>query len=219
MIQKCSQHTRQQELPSFPSIQPVGGAHNTSAWSKIVTAKNRSFIRDVLNRVITVGDNEYKIHDRKGHRYLSVLLSHPYHSIAAVDLKAMDDGRDPREFHRSAIQVMTTDDLQEIRKRCEQLREDLADAKEAGHYARHEKILSELTCLVDIYKKNVDRRGRPRVKRLEDRIRQAVNLAIKRSLWSVSQVAPELKTYFNQTVETGQFLYYRPIANETWCVD
>jgi hypothetical protein len=191
---------------------------SSDTWSLIVEAQHRTYCRRDRVREIAVGDEQVHATDRKGHRYIAVLLANPYKSISAIDLKAMDDGCDPRLFHGSSGPVTTYESLFELSKRCAFLTDDLGEAKSDGDVARQEMIATELSRLLEERVRGIDRRGRPRVNRNAEKVRLAVTVAVRRALWAIGQHAPLLKEYFRHTIDTGESLMFRPVRGESWNV-
>jgi hypothetical protein len=188
------------------------------AWISPPDAHARSFLRDGPSREIHVGNERFVLRDRKGHRYISVLLARPYQSVTAVDLKAMDDGRDAREFAGSCGAEITREGIEELRTRYQSLRQDLEEATEAGHVTRQEHIAREITRIAEECNRSTDRRGRPRERSDAEKVRLAVTNAVRRAIWSIGGVAPLVKQYFTRTIVTGHLLMFRPLGDETWNV-
>ncbi len=174
------------------------------------------FSRIGVMREICMGERRWVVRDRKGYRYLELLLARPHHAVLATTLKADVDGCDPRVYAGSHGPIMTATSLDELRTRATELREDLSEARRSGDVHCEERILTEMLSIAASVRGATNHRGAPRQHRDHDRVRIAVTNAIRRALWSIAQVAPEVATYFSATITTGTWLIYRPIADERW---
>lgn len=154
--------------------------------------------------------------ERKGYRYLEILLAQPHQAVLATTLQARVDGRDPQVYAGSLGPVMSSEALTELRARADDCREEITEARARGDAAGEERLMAELSTIADMVTRATGRGGRVRQLRDHDRIRIAVTNAIRRSIWSIAQVAPAVATYLHTTISTGTWLMYRPLADERW---
>lgn len=176
----------------------------------------RVFARIGVMRDIRVGERRWVVRERKGYRYIESMLVKPHQAMLATSLQAAIDGRDPRLYAGSAGPILTTGGRDELRARANDCREELSEARIRGDVAGEERLLSELTAIAEAVTGATDRRGRVRQQRDHDGVRIAVTNAIRRAIWSIAQVAPEVATYLQSTISTGTWLIYRPVADEQW---
>ena len=176
----------------------------------------RVFARIGVMRDIRVGPERWVVRERKGFQYIAALLAKPHEAIPASTLQAAVDGRDPRLYGGSLGPIMSAQARDELRARANDCRDELAEARTRGDAAGEERLLAELTAMADAIAGATDRRGRLRHQRDQDGVRIAVTNAIRRAIWTISQVSADMGSYFRSTISTGTWTIFRPIADERW---
>ena len=202
----------------FPQLatNPPPAAPPGSAPTPPVAA--RLFTRHGPSRAIQMGDRHVLVRDRKGHRYLQSLLARPFQSIAAVTLKAAEDGCDPAVFAGTKGTTLTQESIDELRERYRDLVSELEEARAQGSALRQETIARELERIASECQRATRPGQRLRENSDAEKVRVSVTNAVRRSIWAIKQASPTIAEYFKRTIVTGHWLMYRPIGDEVWQV-
>jgi hypothetical protein len=183
-----------------------------------VPTSSRLFTRHGPSRAIQMGATRILVRDRKGHRYLQSLVSRPYQSIAAVALKAAEDGCDPAVFAGSKGTTLSRESVEELRERYRDLVSELEEARTQGSALRQETIARELERIASECQRATRPGQRLRENSDAEKVRVSVTNAVRRGIWAIKQASPEIAEYFKRTIVTGHWLMYRPIGDEVWQV-
>jgi len=181
-------------------------------------ATMRLFTRHGPSRAIEMGDRRVLVRERKGYRYLQCLLTRPFQSIAAVTLKAAEDGCDPSVFAGSKGTTLSQESVDELRERYRELVGELEEARAQGSVLRQETIARELERIASECQRATRPGQRLREHTDAEKVRISVTNAIRRGIWGIKQASPEIAEYFRRTIVTGHWLMYRPLGDEVWQV-
>ena len=170
------------------------------------------------SRAIHLAAQRILIRDRKGHRYLQCLLTRPFQSIAAVTLKAAEDGCDPAIFAGSKGTTLSQESVNDLRDRYRELISDMEEARAHGSTLRQETIAHELERIASACQRATRPGQRLREHTDAEKVRISVTNAVRRGIWAIKQASPDIAEYFTRTITTGHWLIYRPLGDEVWQV-
>lgn len=207
-----------QLAPTAPPPATTPSAPATTSNVPPSGATTRLFTRHGPSRAIQIGDRRILVRDRKGHRYLQCLITRPFQSIAAVTLKAAEDGCDPSVFSGSKGTTLSQDSVDELRERYRDLIGELEEARVQGSTLRQETIARELERIASECQRATRPGQRLREHTDAEKVRISVTNAIRRGIWGIKQASPEIADYFQRTIVTGHWLMYRPLTDEVWQV-
>ncbi len=198
--------------PAVPTAAPLAAA----AAPAVTTL--RLFTRHGPSRAIELGDRRVLVRERKGYRYLQCLITRPFQSIAAITLKAAEDGCDPSVFAGSKGTTLSQESVDELRERYRDLVSELEEARHQGSVLRQETIARELERIASECQRATRPGQRLREHSDAEKVRISVTNAVRRGIWGIKQAAPEIAEYFRRTIVTGHWLMYRPLGDEVWQV-
>ena len=190
---------------------------------------SRTQVVNVLARegeywTVVFGGRVSRVRDAKGLHYLGHLLHRPGEEVHALALIAAVDPPAPAAAGRvdrgddlavgplsDAGPVLDARAIAAYRGRFLELREELADAEEAGDEVRLGKAQDELDALAGQLAGGTGLGGRARrVGSPGERARLAVTKAVRAAIRRLEQADPELGRHLQRTVRTGTFCAYVP---------
>lgn len=165
---------------------------------------------------VAYGGEIARLRDRKGMRYLAMLLAHPGREFCALDM-AVDPGVRPLQPPARG-RMLRQDDLGPIldaearasyRRRLAELRDELADAERLNDRGRRECAQAETDCIMRALATATALGGRDRRTGSDlERARVAVTLRIRDAVARITEHLPALGRYLAAHVETGRVLLY-----------
>lgn len=179
-----------------------------------------------------------RIKDIKGISYLARLLRYPGHEFHSLDLVAggeQDAGDGSEDKSTQALALMNNAELAaegihlggagdagemlspaakaDYKRRRDELREELDEAKELGDVERANKAQDEIDALTRELARAVGLHGRDRrAASASERARLNVTRSIKAAIERIGENHPELGALLVRTIKTGTFCSYVPDA-------
>lgn len=151
--------------------------------------------------------------ERKGFRYLSLLLERPGVEVPALELVAAVAGNAGRQISDSALgEVLDRQALDAYRRRITELDEELAEARSWSDGARVATLTAERGMLLDELSAATGLSGRRRMSGVSssERARVAVKKAIVSAIKVITDSDPALGRLLHDTVRTGTTCCYEP---------
>lgn len=199
--------------PAVDGTSALAVAQQTTASSSQATSVFRlcGQMRDIgfAGKVVSV-------REMQGFRILAELFSRPHTRIPAVELRAGLAGVEPSTFAGTTGQTVTPGALADLRRRYEELSEELADAEINHDEAKSRTLHAELTTLADHVRRAVGKDGTPRTLSDAERARVAVAKALTRARKVLAKQHPLLLKHIVRTVQTGSVLCYQPEGPMNW---
>jgi tetratricopeptide (TPR) repeat protein len=184
----------------------------------------------------------FRLKDTKGLGYIAHLLRHPTVEFHVLDLASGIGGRrgdreneshpqqvlprDNEALDKAGIHVTNLGDAGEMldnqakaeyRQRLSQLREELDEAKDAGHVDRAEQAEQEIEALTSELSRAVGLGGRNRrAASASERARQSISKTIKLVLGRIAQSDSALADILSRSIKTGTFCAYQPHSPIAW---
>lgn len=154
-----------------------------------------------------------------GPAYIAYLLASPRKSISALDLHTAASGRKVRPRMGSAGERADVKARSDVRERCRELQEELAEARRNCDEGREELLLAEVEKLAGYLAEveGLGGRGR-RASDDADRIRRSVFQAIRRTIRALEQHLPDAARHLDGAVRTGLFVSYEPEEDLPWAL-
>jgi hypothetical protein len=192
---------------------------------------------------ITYEGQTLRLRDFKGLSYIALLLEHPGEEFHATSLvTGVDSGNGTEDFEaRAELGAMTREQLAErhlragasedagemidaqakaaYRRKLEELREELEEAKEFRNPERIAKAEDEIEALNKELSRGIGRGGRHRrAGSTSERARLSVTSAIKVAIERVAQKHSRLAAHLTASIRTGTYCCYRPDpqSNADW---
>jgi CheY-like chemotaxis protein len=192
------------------------------------TAPDNTFRLDGEYWTIAYQGTVARVKDVLGLRYVAYLLSAPYRKIHVLDLVAVVEGA-PEEAPKGVLEGREREaglrisrlghageqlDLKakaDYKRRLEELREELEDARECNDLGRAAKIQNEMEMLTQELRHAIGLEGRDRrAGDVAERARVNVKRAIDAALQRISSHHPALGDYLSGTINTGMYCSYTP---------
>jgi DNA-binding PadR family transcriptional regulator len=182
-------------------------------------------VRSVFQRegeywTIDFDGHTVRLRDTLGLRYLALLLAHPGHELAAVELVAPQHARagSGPSGHVASCPALTDigpalDGRAKLayRARLDSLRDDLAEAERLNDLGRAMRAREELDAVASELARAMGLRGRDRpTLSPAERARVHVRKRIRLALQKIAGVHPSLGRHLGATVRTGTFCAYVP---------
>ena len=157
----------------------------------------------------SLGDLRH-VKDSKGMRYLHELVSHPHRDTHVLDL--VGGG----VVSGSAVEAIDEKAVGSYRARLEDLRDEIADARDANDSERANRLLAEFEAIADELQSATGLGGRiRRAPNAVERARMSVRKALKTAIDRISAVAPDAGRHLSGAVRTGAFCSYDPETGVT----
>jgi tetratricopeptide (TPR) repeat protein len=158
--------------------------------------------------LLTLGDASLRMKDVLGVRYAARLVADPEREIHALDLA----GAGGDETGGDAGEVLDENARAAYRRRLAELDEELREAESWNDGARVLRARTEMDLLSSELARAVGLGGRSRrTGSAAERARIAVTRRIRDMIKRVSEQAPELGRYLENTIKTGTYCAYRPM--------
>lgn len=178
------------------------------------------------------GEKVFRLKDSKGLAQLLHLLRNPRVEVHAVDLislaadtgaglgNGVSNGLDHEQLRNGALRIGGLGDAGELidglartnyRRRLNELREELDEAKQLDHLERAAAIETEIDALTGELSRAMGLRGRVRrAASASERARQTVTKAIKAAIERIARHHEDLATILSRCVQTGTVCCYHP---------
>jgi len=148
----------------------------------------------------------FHLKDGKGIRYLARLLEAPGDELHVLELIGSD------EAPADAGSVLDERAKTEYRRRLEDLRDQLEEARSLADIGRAERAQAEIDALADELARATGLGGRDRKAASNvERARVNVQRRLKDAIERIARHDPELRRYLESTVKTGVFCSFRPL--------
>ena len=158
--------------------------------------------------LLALGDASLRMKDVLGVRYVARLVTDPEREIHALDLA----GAGGDETGGDAGEVLDENARAAYRRRLAELDEELREAESWNDGARVLRARTEMELLSSELARAVGLGGRSRrTGSAAERARIAVTRRIRDMIKRVSEQAPELGRYLENTIKTGTYCAYRPM--------
>jgi hypothetical protein len=163
-------------------------------------------------------DDNFRLKDVRGLGYIAELLRNPQRRVHLTELLAAADSRpEPwvgiprRPALGDAGEVLDAKAKAAYRRRLEELREEIREAKAAGAEERASRLEAEIDELVRELASAIGLRGRDRragsgIERARFRVTKAIRAAIR----NIEEASPSLGHHLATTIKTGTFCCYVP---------
>jgi hypothetical protein len=163
--------------------------------------------RDGADWLLTAGDEQARLRDTRGLRYLRALLAAPNHEITSLDLVAGGTGL----RGNLAEPVLDSAALDAYRRRLAALGGELEAADQAGDSARAERAETERQAVLDELRRASGLGGRRRQVAAEDeRARVNVTRTLRAAVDRISAAAPKAGAHLAASIRTGRACRYEP---------
>jgi tetratricopeptide (TPR) repeat protein len=190
---------------SIPAIDPshphddAGGRHGRATLT--LTPEGDTWL-------LALGDASLRLKDVLGVRYVARLVADPEREIHALDLTGAGDV----ETGGDAGEVLDVNARVAYKRRLAELDEELREAESWNDGARVLRARSEMELLSSELSRAVGLGGRSRrTGSAAERARIAVTRRIRDTIKRVSEQAPALGRYLENTIKTGSYCAYRPV--------
>ncbi len=183
--------------------------------------------------MLSYGDEDALVHDRKGLRYVAYLLCYPQKEIHVLDLVSFIPARKacppllereapPANHDQSAdgTRARGLGDAGELldqqarcayRQRLTELAEELRQVKKDGDERRAVKLEDEIAAIERELRRAFGLGGRARVAAsVAEKARVNVTRTVRLAINQISSSSPKLARYLNGSIRTGYFCSYRP---------
>jgi tetratricopeptide (TPR) repeat protein len=158
--------------------------------------------------LLALGDASLRLKDVLGVRYVARLVADPEREIHALDLAGASDD----ETSGDAGEVLDDSARAAYKRRLAELDEELREAESWNDGARVLRAHTERDLLASELSRAVGLGGRSRrTGSAAERARVAVTRRIRDAIKRVSEQAPELGRYLENTIRTGSYCAYRPM--------
>jgi tetratricopeptide (TPR) repeat protein len=158
--------------------------------------------------LVALGDASLRLKDVLGVRYVARLVADPEREIHALDLAGAADD----EPGGDAGEVLDANARAAYKRRLAELDEELREAGSWNDGARVLRARTEVELLSSELSRAVGLGGRSRrTGSAAERARIAVTRRIRDMIRRVSEQAPELGRYLENTIKTGTYCAYRPM--------
>jgi tetratricopeptide (TPR) repeat protein len=158
--------------------------------------------------LLALGDASLRLKDVLGVRYVARLVADPEREIHALDLAGAGDD----ETGGDAGEVLDANARAAYKRRLAELDEELREAESWNDGARVLRARTERELLSSELSRAVGLGGRSRrTGSAAERARIAVTRRIRDMIKRVSEQAPELGRYLENTIKTGTYCAYRPM--------
>lgn len=176
--------------------------------------------------------------DSKGLQYISFLLRHPGKEVHVFDLileiegspidstdtlyAKMSEGQlEDYDLQRSGLgdagEILDFKAKKEYQNKLDDLREDLAEAEQNNDIGLISRLKEEIKWIENKLSEAYGLGGRSRkAADSNERARQAVLAAIRRSMRRIEKEHPALWRHFYNTIHTGLFCFYKPEEPIPW---
>jgi hypothetical protein len=226
-----------------PALTPQLQASTSNDRSRGDGEVDKVFRREGDIWTITYEGQTLRLRDFKGLSYIALLLEHPgeeFHATSLVTGVDSANGTEDSEA-RAELGAMTREQLAErnlragasedagemldaqakaaYRRKLEELREELEEAKEFRNPERIAKAEDEIEALSKELSRGIGRGGRHRrAGSTSERARLSVTSAIKAAIERVAQKHSRLAAHLAATIRTGTYCCYRPDpqSNTDW---
>jgi hypothetical protein len=157
------------------------------------------------------------LQDSVGVAYLAHLLSNPGQDVAATQLRAVIAGQDEDLAVGSSDEILDRKAVQEYKAELEDLKEQLVEAEANNDLGKKSSIQEQLVAIQDQLKTGTGLGGRLRkVPSDVERARQAVSVAIARTMKIIEKDHPPLWRHLKNALELGTHCSYSPDGTPTW---
>lgn len=187
-------------------------------------ARDHAFHRQGEYWTIVYDGETLRLKHAKGLAYIAYLLHHPGEEFHALDLINAVDGEqvEPARDRSDATQppprrlgdageILDTQAKASYKRRLDDLREELEEAREFNDPARAEGLQQEIEFLTQELARAVGIGGRERrAGSHAERARVNVTRAITGALQKIAEHHPSLARHFSATIKTGTFCSYVP---------
>jgi tetratricopeptide (TPR) repeat protein len=220
-----------------PAVTPQLQASTSNDRSRGDSEVDNLFRREGDIWTITYEGQTLRLRDFKGLSYIACLLQHPgeeFHATSLVTGVDSANGTEDSEA-RAELGAMTREQLAErnlragasedagemldaqakaaYRRKLEELREELEEAKEFRNPERIAKAEDEIEALSKELSRGIGRGGRHRrAGSTSERARLSVTSAIKVAIEQVARKHSGLAAHLSSTIKTGTYCCYRPDA-------
>jgi tetratricopeptide (TPR) repeat protein len=158
--------------------------------------------------LLALGDASLRLKDVLGVRYVARLVADPEREIHALDLAGAGDG----ETGGDSGEILDANAQAAYKRRLAELDEELREAESWNDGARVLRARTEMDLLSSELSRAVGLGGRSRrTGSAAERARIAVTRRIRETIKRVSEQAPELGRYLENTIKTGSYCAYRPM--------
>ena len=172
-------------------------------------------------RTITYASRTVRLRETKGLTYLAQLLANPGRELHVLELVSLVEGHGsatkgatngPSHLgHGDAGELLDAEAKQAYRRRLDDLRAELEEARAWNDPVRAEKAEAEIESLTAELSRSVGLGGRDvRAASAAERARSAVTKAIRTALGRIADEHPGLGAHLTGTVKTGIFCSYAP---------
>ena len=156
------------------------------------------------------------VRHRKGIADLARLLSSPHVEIHASDL-AHGPSADRRPRHPAGEPILDAQARSEIRRRAEDLREELTEAEAHQDLGQIDRLQRERELLLGELRTATALGGRDRtMPDAGERARKAVSARIQDGIRKIAEAHPELAEHLRRNVRTGIYCSYVPHPTIDW---
>jgi len=165
------------------------------------------------------GGQEWILLPSRGAAYLHVILSNPGKQFSVVDLVCQVT-KTPKEYILGeADAVSDKEALRNYQARCEELEEQIQEAKEFNNWAAQEKAETERDKLLEHMRRDTGFHGKIRKQEGDrDKVRKAFLAAMRRVLKDIAQFDPAFAEHINATLRCGWNPRYAPPADVLWSI-
>jgi len=146
-------------------------------------------------------------------------LSNPGKQFSVVDLVCQVT-KTPKEYILGeADAVSDKEALRNYQARCEELEEQIQEAKEFNNWAAQEKAETERDKLLEHMRRDTGFHGKIRKQEGDrDKVRKAFLAAMRRVLKDIAQFDPAFAEHINATLRCGWNPRYAPPADVLWSI-
>jgi hypothetical protein len=215
-----------------------GIARAIPAKSKPDTVTGNVFRKKGQYWTISFEGQNFPLKDSKGLQYLAFLLAHPGQNFHAYEILSGVDGEEPmpghsvtnkmREQHfiEDGLKISSLGDAgplldnqakKQYKKRLEELRKELEEAKEFSHIEQAERAQEEMEALEDALTAAFGLNGRARKGGdPNERARKTLSTAIRRTLVHIKKENIDLWRHLKDFLDLGLFSSYHPRPQVNW---
>jgi hypothetical protein len=195
---------------------PTGEARELATQSDLTA----TFHREGDYWTIAYGDDNFRLHDAKGLRYLALLLAQPGREVLALDLARGEQAPSSTKIEGAELRVTAVSDAgallddqatQAYRARLHELQAELDEAESWNDAERAERARSEMEFLARELARAVGLGGRQRTAgSASERARVAVTRAVRSAMSRIAEHSALLGDHLEATIHTGTYCAYRP---------
>ena len=155
--------------------------------------------------------------DNVGLRHIARLLATPGKERHSADLLAQEAGHSGPTPSGTAGEASDSEAIRSCRARLEKIAEEVAEAEAGGDVHLQAELRQEAEQITQYLGGVTNLRGEPRKAADDDeKARQAISVAIKRAMKTISKKHPPLGRHLHKFLKTGLFCRYEPDPSVDW---